>query len=647
MSLVQKLAQALERVLKYGDEDRIKEVIDKLLSSPSDLIKPTQRIAELENAAGVISMDHHITATTAFFDNFHKFEKRPCAVVFGYKQQGKSQFLYFLAKLLIELGEGVVYLDQSIAPERGKAVAEVDPKISPNCCLAVWKSNLETYLLKNADVSSDSYSVDLRTTALVGLQKFSLDGKPESFSDFCFLFEKLCKFRNLRVWMIVDEATSDELQAFPITWPEEQKLTPFHFVLSGSLGMAQFVAKQHLRKAVWDLPLFDLGETAKLAKDLQAALGIPNQMLEDALGFNMVEDEQVNLANLGDVLHGLFGGVPGYTAELFLALYLGLSLDMFLAQLYERIVDAFTKTLGNNRQKDQMAKNWLISMDDPIDPWNELRNAGLCGWSPPRGVILAFVLKFLSRIMPVSDGLSMVRTMRQTFTNDAGLDGCLLELQTILELKQGAYIPKCVSVLSFEAGVWNATEESLECIPKKLVPSVWLYQPGFPIKAVRDQIESKWHCVEVPTGFCVLDVLLARIHENELHFFLVQITRSASPFARHATNMTCSDACKSRIAALLGAARKAIDPEADLTCKETFVMLAPNCIDGHHIPPPAHTNPYYFVSTFYPTSLSVVKRRNLDQNCCNCTKGRCTVCVCSTEGQKCHNCASAKCSRKA
>ncbi|KAF0692805.1 hypothetical protein As57867_016090, partial [Aphanomyces stellatus] len=97
----------------------------------------------------------------------------------------------------------------------------------------------------------------------------------------------------------------------------------------------------------------------------------------------------------------------------------------------------------------------------------------------------------------------MVRTMRQTFTSDAGLDGCLLELQTILELKQGAYIPKCVSVLRFEEGVWNATEESFECIPKKLVPSVWLYQPGFPIKAVRDQTESKWHCVEIPTGFCI------------------------------------------------------------------------------------------------------------------------------------------------
>ncbi|KAF0692806.1 Aste57867_16147 [Aphanomyces stellatus] len=239
--------------------------------------KPTQRIAELENAAGVISMDHHITAATAFFDNFPKFEKRPCAVVFGYKQQGKSQFL---------------------------------------CCVPG-----SDHCAFGGDPNSFDPNSVLQDTRL---------GNPRDFMVFNKILSTFCDAMELRVWMIVDEATSDELQAFPITWPEEQNLTPFHFVLSGSLGMAQFVTKQHLRKAVWDLPLFDSGETAELAKDLQVALGIPNRMLEDALGFNMIQDEQVNLANLGEALDGLFGGVPGYTAEFFLALHLGLSLDMFL-----------------------------------------------------------------------------------------------------------------------------------------------------------------------------------------------------------------------------------------------------------------------------------------------------------------------------
>ncbi|KAF0717947.1 hypothetical protein As57867_001994, partial [Aphanomyces stellatus] len=275
--------------------------------------------------------------------------RQTCAVVFGYKQQGKSQFLYFLAKLLIELGEGVVYLDQTIAPKRGKVVAKVDPKIHPNCCLALWQSNLEAYLLNHDGVSSDSYSVKLRTTVLDALKKFSHDGKPESFSDFCFQLEDLCQFRKLRVWMIVDEATSDDLE------------------------MAQFVTKQHLETEVWDLPLFDSGETAKLAKDLQVALGIPNQMLEDALGFNMIQDEQVHWANLGEALDGLFGGEPDYTAEVFLGLQHGLTLDSFLANLYECIVDTFDNILVNSLLKEQLAKNWLTSTNYPYNRWPELR----------------------------------------------------------------------------------------------------------------------------------------------------------------------------------------------------------------------------------------------------------------------------------
>ncbi|KAG9399990.1 hypothetical protein AC1031_010961 [Aphanomyces cochlioides] len=119
--------------------------------------------------------------------------------------------------------------------------------------------------------------------------------------------------------MLVDEATSDRLQNFPIVWPEEQYLTPFHFILTGSAGIAKFVAERHLERQVWDLPLFDLQETANLALRLQDALNIPTEVIEGAFGLNLDDDEQKK-EKIGEYLDGLFGGVPGYVTELFLAL---------------------------------------------------------------------------------------------------------------------------------------------------------------------------------------------------------------------------------------------------------------------------------------------------------------------------------------
>ncbi|KAG9400047.1 hypothetical protein AC1031_010965 [Aphanomyces cochlioides] len=215
MSHVEKLAQVLVPVLHGNVDDQradahvtqIKQVIEDLLSSPSLLIKPTQRIAKIKKADEFISMDHHIKAATSFFSTFHEFQEDTCAVVFGQKQQGKSQFLFFLAKLLIALGEGVVYLDQTIAPPIGKRLAVIDK----DCCLNLWQPSLETFLTANGGQA-----------VIDTLRAFR--GDPNDFSNFDTSLHAFCKEEELRVWMIVDEATSDELQNFPITWPKEQYL---------------------------------------------------------------------------------------------------------------------------------------------------------------------------------------------------------------------------------------------------------------------------------------------------------------------------------------------------------------------------------------------------------------------------------------
>ncbi|KAF0699467.1 Aste57867_9974 [Aphanomyces stellatus] len=318
MSQEEILAQALMRVLKHTHDDgqdvndraiHIKQVIENLLLGPSLLVKPTQRVAALENIDAVTSMDQHIKNAASFFIKFVTFGKRTCAVVFGLKHQGKSQFLLFLAKLLIALGEGIVYLDQTIAPGSGDAVAAIDPASSPNCCLAVWKSNLRAYLLKHA--GSSLRSMEMRSTVLRALDEFSKDGKPESFRTFRFNLQQLCQSSQLRIWMIVDDATSETLQNFPILWPEEQSPTPFHFELTGSVGIAAFVQKKHLEMQVWDLPLFDPQEMAGLALRLQVATNV----IEGTLGLQL-DDEENKIDKLGAqnnqwVAHWLHGGIVG------------------------------------------------------------------------------------------------------------------------------------------------------------------------------------------------------------------------------------------------------------------------------------------------------------------------------------------------
>jgi hypothetical protein len=60
---------------------------------------------------------HSVRCATDFFRNYGA-GSNTLSVIFGHKNQGKTQFLYFLAQLLIGLGEGVIfliYIDKSAA----------------------------------------------------------------------------------------------------------------------------------------------------------------------------------------------------------------------------------------------------------------------------------------------------------------------------------------------------------------------------------------------------------------------------------------------------------------------------------------------------------------------------------------------------
>ncbi|CAK4072486.1 unnamed protein product [Aphanomyces euteiches] len=526
MRQVEKLAKALVPVL-HGNVDKesadahathIKQVIQDLLASPSLLIKPTQRIAKIKKAEEVLSMDHHIKAATSFFATFHEFQEDTCVSL-------------LLAKLLIALGEGVVYLDQTIAPGKGDIAAEV---IDPNCCLYVWKSKFENYLAQHASPSSKE--TQLHDTIVEALAQYSQDGHPDTFRTFRSNLHQLCLLRKLRVWMLVDDATSDALQNFPIVWPKEQYLTAFHFVLTGSVGLAKFVTERYLERQSWDLPLFDLEETASLALRLQSTLNLPTEVIEGAFGLNLdLDDEEQTKDKMGEFLFGLFGGVPGYVAELFVALS------------RECVVDF--KTIDAKKSNAQI---WLNQMNGILDPWKYARNAGLCGSTPPRGAIFRYMLEALFFFAPRDNVLETVKYFRMRFFDDPGLEGVLMELEVILKLQHEEPIQAALITLKGEQWVPEA-EETVPAIRHK---AYYTILPG------------SNHTIQAPLPFS---------RDKRDVSDTIQDYDRCTPGQNEASDLSCLF-------------NNTVPTEEKVFC----VMVAPHCNSTDYSPPAGHRGAFFF-----------------------------------------------------
>ncbi|KAF0709601.1 Aste57867_5826 [Aphanomyces stellatus] len=373
-----------------------------------------------------MSMDHQVAAATSFFTTFRSFGRDTCAVVFGHNQQGKTQLLYFAAKLLIGLGEGVVYLDQSIAPVEGMGAATV---IDEDCCINLWQPALETFLTRQGGKYQQ---------VIDALRAFGGTSNSDSSRD---------QLGNPRDFMVLNGELHHKSTKFPVSWPEEQNLTAFHCVLMGSVGMATFVAKRHLDKQVWDLPLFDRQETAILALRLQAALGIDTDVVEGALGLTLNDDDEQKMVNIGDVL-GFFGGVATSSDS-----------------------SRHSKALGTNAE--YQARLWLDKMAGVKDPWFYARNADLCGSTLPRGVIFRQMLEALFFHIRQDNALRIVSNFRHHFNEDPGLEGILMELEIILKLLHKE--PIIAALIKLDGGQWVPQTEKTIVPPHTTNPKVWTW----------------------------------------------------------------------------------------------------------------------------------------------------------------------------
>ena len=533
-----------------------------------------------EQLYSMFSSEHHISSAARLFEFMKKDD---CSVVYGHKAQGKTQFLFFVFKLLQAMGEEVLYLDRTILPAESNKI-EID---SDMFCGHFWKDSLQ-----------------IEGSVKTALSKFYGDARLGSFQDFFFELRKYARgtqspqSSKTRVWIIIDEVVLFEKL---IKLPEEQDLGPFKWIVTGSAGIGSWVAERHLGKLVFDLPRFTQQQCIDLAKNLCESLHIDLETGIDGVPFDGVDDW----------LEERFGGVVGYITELFLDIAYGKSVSEYLLALSERVNAVISATaMKRSISAEALAKDWLNEIKSDDNTWRCLRDAGLCGRDPPRGVIFTLILEWLYTFYPQEDALSLVTYFRMKFSGDPGLDGCLLELEEVLKLRAGKSFE--ASLLTPDGQEWIVNDSidlptkgvgsSLNVLAydetrSKLDPDLsWSSSPK----------KSSWSLIPLPNGFDVIDIVLVDSSESAT-IYGIQITRSVNPFAKHHTFDTCPHNSKKRLEKLWNV----ISGHFDREVKEFYVMLAPNCEGSKSRPSPErHTSAYYFAPAIISVSDPPSKKRS-------------------------------------
>lgn len=152
--------------------------------------------------------------------------------------------------------------------------------------------------------------------------------------------------------------------------------------------------------------------------------------------------------------------VSRYIAELplFLEKDVSASLSSYAGALRSRLKAIVMAAAANrNLSGNAHAEDMFNDLNSSNHNWTKFRNAGLCGSQPPRGIIFTMRLIILKDMAPRQDFLSLVKNLRSEFKDDPRLDGNLLELETILEAKNGTPI-YTVQLELDDGNNWKVTE---------------------------------------------------------------------------------------------------------------------------------------------------------------------------------------------
>eukprot|EP00475_Leptophrys_vorax_P016991 TRINITY_DN2349_c0_g1_i7.p1 TRINITY_DN2349_c0_g1~~TRINITY_DN2349_c0_g1_i7.p1 ORF type:complete len:644 (+),score=147.85 TRINITY_DN2349_c0_g1_i7:80-2011(+) len=579
---------------------------------PSERVEKMMEKLNEAQLYSVFNSQHHLQSSALLFTFLASMRKK-VSVVYGHKAQGKTQFLFFLFKLLQAMGEKVMFLDKTIIP------------LEYNNQVGIKASKFCGHLWRKEFFEIDAHVKD-------ALDKFYQDAHPESFGEFLFaLWEHTLSSGN-RIWIIVDEVVLFE--KFPIRLPEEQDLGPFNWIVTGSAGIGSWVAKKHLEKLVFDLPLFTKEECFEFANNLCNSLDI-----NLATGI-----DGVPLEGIDDWLEERFGGVVGYIAEMFLEISKGSSVSQYMSNLDERVNEIISNSAERRHiSNKQLAEDWLNEIKSSSNRWKCFRDAGLCGSSAPRGIIFSLILKWLYTFFPDEDALSLVALFRSKFSGDPGLDGCLLELEEILKLRASNSIG--ASLLTHIEQGW-IVEKSMDLPPRGIPLNVLVYEEShFRLEKTPHSTSSSWCLIQVPSGFDVIDVVLVDV-SGAPAIYGIQITRSVKPFVKHHTFDTCLPRSQERLETLWNVISDHFD--LDDSVEVFYVMLAPNCERDEFKPPGGHESDCYFaparIITKYEPSTSRKRRSHpvparpppSKKKCCKCRSGKCTNCQCVKKKRQCH-----------
>jgi len=277
-----------------------------------------------------------------------------------------------------------------------------------------------------------------------------------------------------------------------------------------------------------------------------------------------------------------------------------------MSSLSGRINKVIVSTAARrNISNGDLCKDWSNEIKSVHNRWQCLCDAGLCGSSPPRGVIFSLIIEWLCIYVPEEDILSLVQRFRSKFQTDPGLDGCLLELEEICKLKSRHSFQ--ASLLTLRRSNW-IVEECIDLPPRSLdLLAIFLYvEDNSFLEKISNPDRSQWKMILLPIAFDVIDVVLVDLSSSPV-IYGIQITRSVKPFAKHHTFDTCTARSKTRLEKLWSVILKHFQL-VDIT-KKFFVMRAPNCAFDVFSPPPGHLSNYYFSPSIEGLPAPLGKKR--------------------------------------
>jgi hypothetical protein len=197
-SLIRSLEASLQaNGIQVPDEKTVQNLLDQ-----RDWIYPSKRVEDLlkklnqEQLYSIFNYQHHLQSAKLLFDFI---KNQDSCVVYGHKAQGKTQFLFFVFKLLQAMGEKVLFLDRTMLPSHAEKIIRVNKK---SFCGNRWK---DSFLDIGDALVTDSVNMLFN------------DGKPESFGKFFSALEAYMESSTMRIWIIIDEVVL--LEDFPIDLP--------------------------------------------------------------------------------------------------------------------------------------------------------------------------------------------------------------------------------------------------------------------------------------------------------------------------------------------------------------------------------------------------------------------------------------------